>query len=546
MNSKIIAIIAVVIIAAAGVGGAVVLMGGDSGSSSSTASHDFTSYHGAASYAGKTVTVFGNADGDQDFDADDVTIVTKLAELQDTLDEKDSALKTAKKGTDQAAIDSAQTAYDDAKKALSDYEKEKNVKYYDTAKQYKGTTKSLSLADANCDGKYNALDVALVSQIVDIQNKINTQYPDGITETVTLDKLKTDCGVEPITVFYYDVDSVMTQIKYPLTGDMAIGYKSNYEAVMICKAQARCTYACDQVSNPSSSYYSWYHEDFKNAQGIGSRFTPDYEVFLKSGNTAPQFFLTGTRAWFDDNMETTLAPQNVTVLRLPFWEDNVCLSSVATLGFLIGCQVNSNEYVDIASGVLEKIEAFVKDIDYKDRPFVFQSYNASSISTMHNGIHEMVYAAGGCTPWDYGYSNGSIDAEAVMNMNADWIGLDQYFGFLETYDTNAEKTFEKIVTQLKDTNLKYIQAINHTQAYKDGKVVFFNQGTYMGPASYVTIAYLFNKIYADHAGFVAFDVDALFSEYLAKYHPSLTIDQFVYDGVNMQYYDLADYKKVAA
>ena len=38
----------------------------------------------------------------------------------------------------------------------------------------------------------------------------------------------------------------------------------------------------------------------------------------------------------------------------------------------------------------------------------------------------------------------------------------------------------------------------------------------------------------------------LFSEYLAKYHPSLTIDQFVYDGVNMQYYDLADYKKVAA
>ncbi len=254
-------------------------------------------------------------------------------------------------------------------------------------------------------------------------------------------------------------------------------------------------------------------------------------------------FLSGTRAWFDENMETTLAPLGVSVVRLPFWEDNTCESSVVTLGFLICCQESALKYGAKVTDVLDKIEDAVADIDLEDRPLVFQSYNGTSISTMHNGIHEAVYAAGGKTPYDVGYSNGSISIEEVnLKMNPDYIGLDQYYGFLETWDVaNKADSYAKMVDQLKNTDLKYIQAINQSQAYKDGDVFGFNQGTYMGPASYITIAYMFNKIYEDVSSVtLKFDVDALFADYLKSYHPEYKVDDFVVNGINAQYYNLAD------
>ena len=502
---------------------------------------DYGSWEPASKDVG-LLTVFGNANGDSVINKDDLALINRAIPLYSALTAAQSEKSTADKGTDESAKAAAAAKVSSAKAALDSC----LPVTMDASWVYKGNTSTYYLADANCDGKIDALDSALVEKIIKVQGAVHNYNKGDNTKAISSSQL-ISLGIERVNVYFYDVDSVLASFQYPLTGDMAIGYKSNYESILICGANSRCTYACNQVSDSSSSYYKWYHPYYAQAKSIGSRFTPDYEVFINSG--APQMFLSGTRAWFDENMETTLAPLNVSVVRLPFWEDNTCESSVVTLGFLICCQEAANNYAAKVSDVLDKIEGAVKSIPLSERPLVFQSYNGTSISTMHNGIHEAVYAAGGKTPWDVGYSNGNISIEEVnLNMNPDYIGLDQYYGFLETWDVNDKKaSFDKMVDQLKNTNLKYIQAINQSQAYKDGDVFGFNQGTYMGPASYITIAYMFNKIYEDNSSItLKFDVDSLFADYLASYHPEYKVSDFVVNGINVQYYNLQDLETATA
>ena len=367
--------------------------------------------------------------------------------------------------------------------------------YFDCTLEYNGKTVQRSLADANCDGKIDEADVAWIQDMVD--RKQNMQ------------------------VYFYDVDGVCASCTYPLT-TMAIGYKSNYEAVLICGAEDRCLYACNQVAD-NGAYSQWYTA-FSDAQSIGSRFTPDYEVFLSGDNEVPSCFITGTRAWFDENMEETLGPLGVDVVRLPFWEDNVTVSGVITLGYLIGCEEAAYEYAEMADSVLKTIEDGVADIPLEERPLVYASYSGTKISTLHNGVHEFVTAAGGRTVLDVGgYQPGSsIDGEGIMAMDPDYIVFSLYYGFLEEYD-NLEDTKKVVYDTLTNTDGQYFSLVEMTNAYKEGNVFGFGQGMFMGPASYIVIGYMANQLYPD---LFDFDVDALFAEYLEKYHPEYTVEDF--------------------
>ena len=546
-KNAMIAIIAVAVAIAAIAAAAIIFSGNgnndktpDSGNDDDTPwqPKDYGSWEPVSSDVG-LLTVFGNANGDSVINSADVKLIEEAIPLYSALVAAQSAKSTADKGTDDAAKAAAAKALENAQAALD----RKLPTIMDASWIYQGNTSKYYLADANCDGKIDSLDVALVKKIISIQAAVHNYNKGDCTTAISSNQL-ISLGIDKVNVYLFDVDSVITSFQYPITGDMAIGYKSNYESVLILGANSRCTYACNQVSDPSSSYYKWYHPHYAQAKSIGSRFTPDYEVFIKNG--APQMFLSGTRAWFDANMETTLAPLNVNIIRLPFYEDNTCDSSVVTLGFAICCPGAAIQYATKVANVLDSIENAVKNIPLEDRPLVFQSYNGTSISSMHSGIHEAVYAAGGKAPRDVGYQNGNISIEEVnLNMNPDYIGLDQYYGFLETWDVNDKQgSFDKMVNQLKNTDLKYIQAINQSQAYKDGDVFGFNQGTYMGPASYITIAYMFNKIYEDNSSItLKFDVDALFADYLKSYHPEYKVDDFVVNGINAQYYNLADLLK---
>ena len=392
----------------------------------------------------------------------------------------------------------------DAVKAIIAGEQE--ATYFDCYLSYGGKVVQRSFADANADGKIDQADVDIIQNMVD--RKQNMQ------------------------VKFYDVDGVVSSCTYPLT-TAAVGYKSNYEALLICGAADTVTYVCNQVGQ-DGSYAKWYQMFLgDDVKCYGSRFTPDYEVFK---DDAPSYFLSGTRAWFDENMEETVAPLGMDVVRLPFWEDNGAVSAVITLGYLIGHEDQAYEYAEKADVVYNTINEALKDVALKDRPLVFASYNGTSISSMHNGIHELVTAAGGRTVIDEGYSKGSIDQEALaLTIKPDWIILDQYYGFLETYTTESE-THAKIVDDLVNTENKYVNAINKTTAYSNGNVLFLQQGIYMGPAAYIATAYVANQIWGDKFDF---DVDAMFKDYIDTYHSDYSFEDFD----ELEYFDLADLNK---
>ncbi len=376
--------------------------------------------------------------------------------------------------------------------------------YYECYLTYGGELVSRTLADANCDGKIDEADVKWIQRMVDRE--------------------------KDMLIYFYDVDAVIGHCTYPLS-TAAVGYKSNYDSMVILGAVDNVKYVCDQVGN-DGKYHQWFPM-FDNAVCFGSRFTPDYEVFVKDGNTAPSFMPSGTRAWFDPNMEETCARIGTDVVRLPFYEDNWTVPAIITLGYLLNHEKQAYEYAETADSVYQTIKDALKDVKLEDRPFVFASYALNSVSAMHGGVQELVTLAGGRNAIDEGYSKGNVDGEAIVTMNPDWIISSQYFGYMETY-VDHDSCQKDMYVQYGTTDGKYEKNIVQTNAYKKGNVLLFNQGVYMGTASYVACAYLANHLYPDKFNF---DVDALFDGYLSKYHPDWKASDFK----DIDYVELATY-----
>ncbi|MDC7951022.1 ABC transporter substrate-binding protein [Methanomassiliicoccaceae archaeon COG_1] len=458
MNPKAMAIVAVAALVAAGAA-AIVVFGDGDGKRTADPGDNLDG----------RLTVFGNANGDDYIDQEDVECVKRIIAG------------------------------------------EREPAYFDCHRTYGGATVQRSFADANCDGKIDRADVAWIQDMVD-------RKPDML-------------------IHFYDVDGVISSCTYPLT-TYAVGYKSNYEAELILGNENNCMYVCNQVGQdgPYSPWYRMFLGSDNYVGCFGSRFTPDYEVFSKN---APSYMLSGTRAWFDENMEETVAALGMDVVRLPFWEDNWAIPAIITLGYLTQRESEAYRYAETADSVYGAISGALAGTPVSERVFVYASYNATSISAKHNGMNELVTLAGGRNPLDAGYSPGKIDAETLaLTMNPDWIVLDQYFGFLERYE-GFDPCKKAIVDQLSNTDMKYVQAIRMTDAYKSGRVIFLQQGVYMGPASYVAAAYIANHI---NPGLFGFDVDGLFGDYVTRYHPDYSSADFL----GLEYFDLARYEEYAS
>ena len=467
MEKKTLAIVIVIAVVIVVIAAAFVVMSGNNGGNTPSRSEA----------TDVRLTVFGNANGDDYLNNDDVQYIQNII---------------------------------DGKQSLVDSPKVQVLTAY-------GTTKYTARywADANCDGVVDSKDLSIVKNIV---NKVK--------------------GTE---VKFFDVDKMVGTCEFPLT-TYAVGYKSNYEAELILKNVANCTYIDNQVGN-GGSYAPWFQMFLdQNPKCFGSRFTPDYETFKED---APSYILSGTRAWFDQNMEETVAPLGIDVVRLPFWEDTTTVSGILTLGCLCNLDAAAQEYAKRADAVLDYIQDYVSGIKKEDRPLIFAGYNGTSISTWHNGIQELIEAAGGRTPYDVGFTNGSIDGEGVKVMDPDWIVFDMYYGFLETDDQPAEYNY---IYDQGNTNNRYFNAIAGSRAYYNDQVLILGQGVYMGPASYIGIAWVFNHIYPNAK---QFDVKSMLSDYISTYHPDkASTDYISQDCFDVDTYDdwmsknVAGYTKV--
>jgi len=120
-------------------------------------------------------------------------------------------------------------------------------------------------------------------------------------------------------------------------------------------------------------------------------------------------------------------------------------------------------------------------------------------------------------------------------MKTDWIVLEPWHGVLETTDGSVLDTFKWDLNNLYNTDNKGIQAIDHSDVYKNKKVLMFTQGVRFGPASFIATAYIANHIYPDKFNF---DIEKFFNDYLAAYHPGVKAsDWFQYTYFDLEFAD---------
>ena len=230
-----------------------------------------------------------------------------------------------------------------------------------------------SIADANGDGVINQADIDLVKKLINRESGIR--------------------------VYYINVDNVLSSAKYPLT-TAAVAYKTTYPLMVAAGLSDTVEYVCDMVGN-NGDYAQWYPM-FKDCKCFGNRATPDYEIFVKEGNTPPSYLITGTKKYYAKTAEESMASLGTDIVRLPVYENGWSVPAALTLGVLTGKESTIRDYVDRADYVYNTIEEHVKNIPMDQRPFVFVNYTGTGVTDYGSGIVETVVRAGGATPIDRG------------------------------------------------------------------------------------------------------------------------------------------------
>ncbi len=111
--------------------------------------------------------------------------------------------------------------------------------YYECYKYYGGPLVKRCLADANVDGKIDEADVKWIERMVDREKNMQ--------------------------IYFYDVDAVIGSCTYPLT-TAAVGYKSNYDSMVILDAAENVKYVCNQVGTNGAN-----HQNIREYTTNGSR-----------------------------------------------------------------------------------------------------------------------------------------------------------------------------------------------------------------------------------------------------------------------------------
>jgi iron complex transport system substrate-binding protein len=367
-----------------------------------------------------------------------------------------------------------------------------------------GKTVNLSLADANVDGKVDSKDLELIKKMV-----------------------KREHG---ITISYMNVDNVLSQCSYPLT-TIGLAYKPIYElAAAAGLTDKQVTWVCDSVGDiPGKGELRQWYKQFWGAKCFGNRATPDYEAMT---GDLPSCIITATKKNFFKTGEEVLGPRGVDIIRLPAYENGWAVPAMLMLGYLTDNEANATKYVKMADSVYAPIAKYVENIPMADRPFVFASHNASAVVDYGGGTIEPVVLAGAATAIDLGYPKGNVDAEAIKEMNPDWILLQPWHGVLEQTDGSIIDTFKWDLNNIYNTANKGIQAIDQTNAYKSGRVIMDTQGVRFGAASFILTAYIANHIYP---GVFNFDVEKLYDTYMKEYHSDIDYKSWY----EYTYFDLA-------
>ncbi|RQW78160.1 MAG: hypothetical protein EHM14_12680, partial [Methanothrix sp.] len=200
------------------------------------------------------------------------------------------------------------------------------------------------LADANYDGKIDALDVERINEIIK-GDEGELTVADSVGRNVT--------------------------VKMPVTKLIALGsYRT--EAAKILEAD-------DEMVGVSSDIkdLKYYYPDLAEKPAVGTWSAPDSEAIVK---LLPDIIITSANLDRATKLEDSIKAAKIAVLGLDFYRDNIMRSEMLTLGFILNRNEQAAKYLSWRAGYEQRIRDKVSSVK-EDKPRLFMEWGTRNTNS---------------------------------------------------------------------------------------------------------------------------------------------------------------------
>ena len=338
------------------------------------------------------------------------------------------------------------------------------------------TNNSTELADANYDGKIDALDLEQIEKIISGEEK-NITVIDESGKAVTINE-----PVERIVICHAMFAEVLRSLG---AEDRIVGiptYMENYTA---------------------------FYPDLSKLPTVGGASTQDSEAIV---SLKPDLVI----VWgnWAENLEMDLkdvAP----VLRLTYRPFSTTDKDIMTLGYVVGKKKEAEKLIDFYQKPLSLISSRISSLSEEKKPRVYLEYSDYRTNSEGSGNHEMLLMAGGRNIASGITTDTSgtpfVDAEWVMKENPEIImrralKADASCGYDEDDTAQIKALREKILSRPELANIT---------AIKNGDVYCFATDISTGLSYWLGIVYMAKQLHPDI--FSDLDPVAIHQEYLTRF-----------------------------
>jgi len=316
-------------------------------------------------------------------------------------------------------------------------------------------TRLMILGNAYMDDYLDQKDVNYLSDLISgvegpTENDLCDANGDGVIDEADVEQIKDMIAKKAKKIWYVDVDKEVRSINYPLTNMLPV-YIDYAEILFVLGQKDRIVGGDDTVVVSNFTQFEL------NVPTVGSRYLPNLEAILTIAEEHKNLTIfTGTRQWYDGDLESKIESYGIQVIRLPGWENGLADTGVRTVGFLMDQNDRAEKYLKWHDGIMDKIEDRVKDIPENERRKVFLDYNGNSRGPT-SGYYENIIFAGGINLCDHlgdgTKYNNPWDAEWVLLWNPEIFMscvTSTYVGTQETLDNRYNDLREKLVRYTGD------------------------------------------------------------------------------------------------
>lgn len=346
----------------------------------------------------------------------------------------------------------------------------------------KGTNAATNLSDANYDGKIDEKDITQIGQIISGEEKALTLI-DSADKIVTVKK-----PLGELVVLLGPILEPMRSIKVDEDKIVGVGTYMKEDNV--------------------------FYPEFNGSQGLGSVSSPDYEAILElHPDTVWIYASVGSSSSYDEiqNKLAEIDP-NITVLRIDGYRPSNHVDEIRKMGYILGKQNESEEFIDFYSGVMDTIKERVETLSDDDKPKVYFEASPETDPYMTcgegAGYHEKIVLAGGYNIFSDLKDYPMVDPEDVIKRDPDVIIIVARGKSGYESDDMAE------LTLLRDLIMDRPELANVT-AVGDGRVYVISNDLYGGAQHFIGVAYLAKWFYPEL--FEDLDPKSIHQEYLTRF-----------------------------